>query len=214
MKYSCALHVEHEEPKNEHGEDAYTVFKLIQPINLYLNFEPNISIQTLAVLWNDRIDTRIIAMIEKGLIQGLLSPVILLREAEGTLHILYNGLLNYCTQSRFENAWREIARDAWEDEWTADFILDSQTYSAQAGDSAFRSCVNEIVCCHGLGLREFRGDRLHHHNRWQPDRLKEPERLDKSCTQVKPPVDFNALTTNCRSRIHAAFAPTQSCHLP
>ncbi len=131
-------------------------------------------------------------MIEKGLIQGVLSPVILLREAEGTLHILYNGLLNDCAQARFKNAWREIARDAWEDEWSADFILAPQSHSAHAGDRAFRSYADEIVYCHGLGLREFRGDRLHNYNRWQPYCLKESESLDKSCIQVNPPVDFNA----------------------
>lgn len=153
-------------------------------------------------------------MIEKGLIQGVLSPVMLLHEAEGTFHIVYSGLLNHCTQSRFENAWREIARDAWGDEWTAEFILDSQTHSGQVGDSAFRSYPNEVVYCHGLGLREFRGDRLHQHNRWQPHRLKEPERLDKPFIQVNPPVVSVLLTTNCRSRIHATFSPTQTCHLP
>lgn len=192
MTYSHVLQVEHEEPKNVYGEGAYTVFTFIQPINLELNFEPRICIQSLAVIWNDRVDTRIIAMIEKGLIQGVLSPVKLLHESEGTLHIVYNGLLSHCAQSHFESSWREIARDAWGDEWTADFILDSQTHSGQVGDSAFRNYADDIVCCHGLGLVEFKGDRLHYHNRWQPTRSKDPDRLDNCCTPANPPVDFNA----------------------
>lgn len=168
MKYSKILHVEHEEPMNEHGEGAYTVFNLIQPLGLDFNLQPKVHIQKLAVLWNKQTDTRLIAMIEKGLIQGALSPIKLLYVADGSLNIIYNVLLDIGAQSRFETLWIAIAREAWGEKWTANFIPCSQAYATCEGDNALRTYADVILCSHGLGLWEFTGDRLHHHNRWQP----------------------------------------------
>ncbi|MDW8843638.1 hypothetical protein [Pseudomonas fluorescens] len=126
-------------------------------------------IQNLAVFWNDRVDIRIIGMIQRGLIQGVLSPVKLLSVTEGTLNILYDSSISRTAQIRFEQTWSEIARKAWGDEWIASFISETQLRDINVRNTDFAIYADDIICSHGLGVGEFKSDRLHNLNRWQPD---------------------------------------------
>lgn len=65
MNYSKVLHIVHEEPMNYYSEGAYTVFSVTHCFNVNLTPESRVYIQNLAVFWNDRVDIRIIGMIER-----------------------------------------------------------------------------------------------------------------------------------------------------
>lgn len=169
MNYSKVLHIVHEEPMNDYAEGAYTVFSAIHCFNVNLTPEPRVFIQNLAVFWNDRVDIRIIGMIERGLIQGVLSPVKLLSVTKGTLNILYDSSISRNAQIRFEQTWSEIARKAWGEVWIASFISETQLRDIDVRNTDFAIYADDIICSHGLGIGEFKGDRLHHLNRWQPD---------------------------------------------
>lgn len=169
MNYSKVLHIVHEEPINDYTEGAYTVFSATHCFNVNLTPEPRVFIQNLAVFWNDRVDIRIIGMIERGLIQGVLSPVKILSVTESTLNILYDSSISRNAQIRFEQTWSEIARKAWGDEWIASFISETQLRDINLRTTDFATYADDIICSHGLGIEEFKGDRLHRLNRWQPD---------------------------------------------
>ncbi|KHK65897.1 hypothetical protein [Pseudomonas frederiksbergensis] len=154
---------------NDYSEGAYTVLSATHCFNVNLAPEPRVFIQNLAVLWNDRIDVHIIGMIEKGLIQGVLSPVKLLSVTEGTLNILYDSSISKNAQIRFEQTWSEIARKAWGDVSIASFISETQLRDIDLRNNDFAIYADYIICSHGLGIGEFKGDRLHYLNRWQPD---------------------------------------------
>ncbi|WP_367599122.1 hypothetical protein [Pseudomonas fulva] len=155
MIYSRVLQVEHEQPKNEYGQGAYTVFNVIQPYELDFQKAQKVQIQTLAVLWNDHVDTRVIAMIEDGLIGGVLPPVILLHSTHSVLNIVYSSQINPDAQAQFEQAWNKISENSWSDEWTTYFIRDSEAHSTYEGGRAFSAYANDILINHDLGVRKF-----------------------------------------------------------
>ncbi|MCU1733846.1 MULTISPECIES: hypothetical protein [unclassified Pseudomonas] len=171
MIYSRVLQVEHEQPKNEYGQGSYTVFNLIQPYKIDLKKARDVQIQTIAVLWNDQIDTRIIAMIERGLIEGVLSPVILLQTTQGILNVVHSSQMNPDVQPRFEQAWNEIAGSAWHDEWTTDFIRDSEANSTYEGGRIFRAYAHDILTNHELGVRKFTSEMFLHYEDWTPEKV-------------------------------------------
>lgn len=155
MIYSRVLQVEHEQPKNEYGQGAYTVFNVIQPYELDFQKAQKVQIQSLAVLWNDHVDTRVIAMIEDGLIDGVLPPVILLHATHSVLNIVYSSQLNPDAQAQFEQAWNRISENSWSDEWTTYFIRDSEAHTTYEGGRAFRAYAHDILINHDLGVRMF-----------------------------------------------------------
>jgi len=169
MNYSKVLYIVHEQPMNDYVEGAYTVFSATHCFNVNLTPEPRVFTKNLAVLWNDRVDIRVIGLIERGLIRGVLSSVKLLSVTGSTLNILYDSSISRNAQIRFEQAWSEIARKAWADVWIASIISETQLRAINIRNTDFAIYADDINCSHGLGIGEFKGDRPHHLNRWQPD---------------------------------------------
>lgn len=155
MNYSRVLQVEYEQPINEDGGGAYTVFNLIQPFKLDLRKSSKICIQTFAVLWNTQPDTRVIALIEKALIRGVLSPVKPLQTTEGILNIVYNCRFNLTEHPQFKEAWEDIAGCAFYDDWTAELFDENLVHSTISGGQIFRAYALEILSSHELGVRAF-----------------------------------------------------------
>lgn len=160
LNYSRILKVEHDEPRNKDGEGAYTVFTLIQPFHLDLKIANHICFQTFATLWNYEADTRILEIIETGLLKGILPPIKLLRAAGGTLHVVYNSDINSDAQPLFEETWAETAQRF---NWSAHFIPDLQVSIANTSDRAFVTFADEILFSHSIGLWELTEARLRHH---------------------------------------------------
>ncbi|MDH0302259.1 hypothetical protein D3C81_242190 [compost metagenome] len=189
MIYSKVLRVIHEQPMNEHGQEAYTVFITTHNFNLDLQPGARVLIQKFAVLWNDCVDMRIVAMIERGLIQGVLPPLKLLGVTGSFLNVVYDSSINATAYMRFEQAWREIAYNAWGDSWVANFVRETQIHDTNARDRSFCIDADGIIWGHGLGIWEFDGDRLHHFNGYRLANSQASAACD-ALPQSGPDLDF------------------------
>lgn len=171
MIYSRALQIEFEHVHNEEGEGAYTVFNVIQP--LLINRKPanEIMLQSFAILWTDSPDTRLIAMVEKALITGGLSPVKLLHASKGSLCVVYSNKLQGMDYLRFQDAWIDIALGVWYDEWNADLVNEEDVGCSRDGGRLFRTFAPAIFDKHDLGIKPFTGEMFLHHDDWTPDKI-------------------------------------------
>lgn len=171
MNYSRVLQVEHEQPSNVGGEGAYTIFNLVQPFKLSQKKSNKVSIQTLAVLWDTSPDTRVIAMIEKGLIRGVLSPVKLLQASEGVLSVVYDSHLTCNEFPQFKGAWENIGGCAFYEDWTVEFFDESLIHNNVSGGRILRAYALEILSSHELGVRAFTEKMFLHHAEWSPENI-------------------------------------------
>lgn len=93
MVYSRFLYTEYEQPHNEDGEGAYTIFSTQQFID-YDSFPlDEFCIQYFAVLWESLYDTRIIEIIERAIAIQEFTPVKLLHASKGVLTVAYDRRL-------------------------------------------------------------------------------------------------------------------------
>lgn len=75
-----------------------------------------VCIQTFAVLWDTVKDTRIIDLIERSIVQGVLSPVKLLHASKGTLMVVYDHRIAQSVKEDLEEAWQDLAGAVMYDE--------------------------------------------------------------------------------------------------
>lgn len=136
------------------------MFTLIQPFHLNLQIANHVCFQTFATLWNDEPDTRILEVIEKGLLQGILPPVKLLRLAGEILHVVYSSDIHCDAQTLFEDKWAETAKEF---NWFVNFIPELQASIVNTGDRAFVNFADEILFSHSIGLWELTEARLRRH---------------------------------------------------
>lgn len=169
MIYSRVLHVEYEHPNNDEGDGAYTLFSLIQPLQMNRKPTKDVMAQYLAVLWAGLPDTRLIALIEKALISGVLAPVKLLHASEGNLCVVYSGHLREIDYAWFEDAWTDLALGVWYDEWIAEFFREDSLSGVQNGGRLFRHFASEILTKHNLGITPFTDEMFLFHEEWAPD---------------------------------------------
>ena len=81
--YSRLLYTEHEQPHNDDGEGAYTIFSTPQLFGADCVPLGDMSVQKFAVLWEGQPDTRVIDLIEQSIMLTILSPVRLLNASKG-----------------------------------------------------------------------------------------------------------------------------------
>lgn len=158
MIYSRLLYTEHEHPHDEHGEGAYTIFSTQQTKNVNSMPLSAVSLQKFAVLWEDRPDTRVIDLIEEGIIKGALAPGKLLHASEGTLFIAYDSMLDDGHYEGFVNAWADIASGALYDCWTATFIVDLDVTNRVESCRLFINYAPGMLENNVLGTTDFTSD--------------------------------------------------------
>jgi hypothetical protein len=169
MTYSLALQTVHEQPANSDGSGAYTVLSVIQPFNLKLKKSKSVCIQKLAILWKDTVDTRLIAIVEKALIAGVLPPVKALYAAKGDLNIIYNSEFNGDDLPKFYEKWSRLASGAWYDEWAAIFFSEHEV--AQNIGNSFFVDIREILDRHDFGIQPFTEEMFLFHDDWTPENI-------------------------------------------
>lgn len=160
MIYSRLLYTEHEDPAGKNGEDAFTIFSTQQINDRNLNFMDEVCIQTFAVLWDKVKDTRIIDLIERSIVQGVLSPVKLLHASKGTLMVVYDHQIVQSVKLDLEEAWQDLASGVMYDEWTAELIPDSKAGSEAYGGRILRD---------DLGITELTRDMFLFADKWTPE---------------------------------------------
>src|SRR5690606_7301505 len=127
----------HEQPHNEDGEGAYTIFSTQQLFGADCVPLDVTGIQKFAVLWEGQPDTRVIDLIEQSIILNLLSPVKLLNASKGMLVVVYDDILAGENLGLFHLGWEEIAAGVMYDEWTTLFIKDTDAGFGFVGGRIF-----------------------------------------------------------------------------
>lgn len=125
MIYSRLLYTEHEQPHNNDGEGAYTIFSTQQLFGADCVPLGDMSVQKFAVLWEGQTDTRVIDLIEQSIMLTILSPVRLLNASKGTLVVVHDSKLVGENYKLFCLVWEKIAAGVMYDEWTVLFVKDT-----------------------------------------------------------------------------------------
>ena len=171
MIYSRLLYTEHEQPHNDDGEGAYTIFstqQLFGPDCVPLNVT---GIQKFAVLWEGQPDTRVIDLIEQSIILNLLSPVKLLNASKGMLVVVYDDVLVGESFELFHLGWEEIAAGVMYDDWTVLLIKDVAAGLGFDGGRIFRKFVRDILDDNEIGIFEFTSKMFLFNDDWTPEKV-------------------------------------------
>lgn len=191
MIYSRLLYTEHEQPHNDDGEGAYTLFSTQQLFGANCVPLGDMSVQKFAVLWEGLPDTRVIDLIEQSIMLTILSPVKLLNASKGTLVIVHDSKLIEENYKLFCLVWEKIAAGVMYDDWTVHFIKDIDVGSGFGGGRIFRQFARSILEDNELGIMEFTRDMFLFKDDWAPENIfgpppgEEPE-ADPEQTKAAP----------------------------
>lgn len=180
MIYSRLLYTEHEQPHNDDGEGAYTIFSTQQLFGADCVLLGDMSVQKFAVLWEGQIDTRVIDLIEQSIILTILSPVRLLNASKGTLVVVHDSKLVGENYKLFCVVWEKIAAGVMYDEWTVLFVNDTGAGLGLQGGRIFRQFAREILDNNELGIVEFTPDMFLFKDDWAPENIFGPPPDDES----------------------------------
>lgn len=192
MIYSRWLYTEHEQPHNDDGEGAYTIFSTQQLFGADCMPLEAMSIQKFAVLWEDQPDTRVIDLIEQSIILIILSPVKLLHASEGMFVVVYDSKLVGENYKLFQLAWAEIASGVMYDEWTVLFIKETDAGHGYDGGRTFRQFARGILDNHDIGITEFTPEMFLFKEDWAPENVfgPAPEEVDAESEQLRDGPDL------------------------
>jgi hypothetical protein len=171
MIYSRWLYTEHEQPQNDDGEGAYTIFSTQQLFGADCMALDLVCIQRFAVLWEGLPDTRVIDLIEQSIILAVLSPVKLLNASKGMLVVVYDAILVGETYELFHLAWAKIAAGVMYDEWTVLLIKDTDAGLGFDGGRIFREFARDILDNNDIGITEFTPDMFLFKDDWSPENV-------------------------------------------
>ncbi|MFI3046588.1 hypothetical protein [Pseudomonas coronafaciens] len=171
MIYSRLLYTEHEQPHNDHGEGAYTIFSTQQLFGPDCAPIGDMCIQKFAVLWEGQPDTRVIDLIEQSIMVTTLSPVKLLNASKGTLVVVHDSKLVGENYKLFCLVWEKIAAGVMYDEWTVLFVKDTGAGLGLAGGRIFRQFARGILENNEIGIVEFTPDMFLFKDDWAPENI-------------------------------------------
>ncbi|MCH5518696.1 hypothetical protein [Pseudomonas syringae] len=171
MIYSRLLYTEHEQPHNDEGEGAYTIFSTQQLFGADCAPLGDMSAQKFAVLWEGQPDTRVIDLIEQAIVLTILSPVKLLNASKGTLVVVHDSKLVGENNKLFCLAWEKLAAGVMYDEWTVLFVKDTGAGPGLEGGRIFRQFAREILDNNELGIVEFTPDMFLFKDDWAPENI-------------------------------------------
>jgi hypothetical protein len=180
MIYSRLLYTEHEQPHNDDGEGAYTIFSTQQLFGADCMPLEAVCIQKLAVLWEDQPDTRVIDLIEQSIILVILSPVKLLHASEGMLVVVYDSTLVGENFELFHLAWAKIAAGVMYEEWTVLLIKDTDAGHGFDGGRIFRKFARSILDNNEIGISDFTPDLFLFKDDWAPENVFGPKSFEEA----------------------------------
>lgn len=180
MIYSRLLYTEHEQPHNDDGEGAYTIFSTRQLFGADCVPLDDMSIQKFAVLWEGQPDTRVIDLIEQSIMLTILSPVKLLNASKGMLVVVHDSKLVGENYKLFCLVWAKIAAGVMYDEWTVLFIKDTDAGFGLDGGRIFRKFARDILDNNDIGITEFTPDMFLFKDDWTPENVLGPPPLEEA----------------------------------
>lgn len=96
----------------------YTVVSHLQFLDHDLKRRQYVGLQRLAIIWSSDQDTRIIDIIERAIVEQVLSPVKLFHASEDCLEIVIDKRLSIESWTVFISMWEEPACSAIMEAWT------------------------------------------------------------------------------------------------
>ncbi|WP_111280155.1 hypothetical protein [Pseudomonas fluorescens] len=103
---------EHDLIDRKDGNLVASIYSTYQDLEANFGFREQAGIQTFAVLWGQNgFDSRLIRLVEEGIIESVLSPVQLIHQCNGLLTIILNPAFSGCPRD-FVDAWQGIAFNA------------------------------------------------------------------------------------------------------
>lgn len=171
MIYSRLLYTEHEQPHNDDGEGAYTIFSTQQLFGPDCVPIGDMCIQKFAVLWEGQLDTRVIDLIEQSIMLTILSPVRLLNASKGTLVVVHDSKLVGENYKLFCLVWEKIAAGVMYEEWTVMFVKDTDAGLGLVGGRIFRAFARGILDSNEIGIVGFTPDMFLFKDDWAPENI-------------------------------------------
>ncbi|MBK5479414.1 hypothetical protein JFU04_25425 [Pseudomonas sp. TH21] len=120
MNYSKFFHTEYDEqaPVGKIGRGShYSVLSTLQLRDEHLNFLDETKVQRIGVIWDEDHDTRIIEVLERALVTGILSPVQFIGERKGGVTIIVDKNNAQAKGADFLRKWEKICMSVDCDSW-------------------------------------------------------------------------------------------------
>lgn len=125
----------------------YSVFRCVERADVTLEpVQHNAEVHDFAVIWDEDHDTRIIELIERIYMRGLMSPIQFIGERKGMVTIILAA--RFCTYGKDVEAYKsqvsEIVDSLEFDSWTVDFgIFDRNSFGVNQNDACRIICDEE-----------------------------------------------------------------------
>ncbi|PMX02340.1 hypothetical protein C1X59_08445 [Pseudomonas sp. FW215-R2] len=165
---------EHDLIDRKDGNLVASIYSTYQALEANFGFREQAGIQTFAILWGQNgFDSRLIRIVEKGIIESVLSPVQLIHHSNGLLTIILNPAFRRHPND-FVDAWQEIALNAAYDnlELRCMYEKDNRLYN---DGRLLHDQVKSIIATEILDILDYRSAHSLFDNEWDESDFDGPE---------------------------------------
>lgn len=145
---------EHDLIDRKGGKLVASIYSTHQALEANFGFREQTGIQTFGVLWGQNgLDSRLINIIEEGIVEAVLSPIQLFHHHHGTLTIILNPRFRRCPTD-FIDAWQGIALNSNFDhlELRCLYAKDNRLYK---DGRQFCELVKNVISSEMLGIEDY-----------------------------------------------------------
>lgn len=180
MAYSSLFSVIHDEkePVGNIGRGThYSVLSCVQwaDVNLMPYAPEDAEIQKFSVIWDEDHDERVIPVIERAYIKGLMAPVKFVGERKGSLTVIVDSdFWKLCGDKReYRLAWQKVAGTVTDDWWNCEVFPENEAAESgmvHPGSEKLVVYLKNIDNLWSLGLSPYKTSR-HAASACQPPEL-------------------------------------------
>lgn len=160
MNYSKFFHTEYDEqsPIGKIGRGAhYSVLSTLQQRDEHLNFMSESKIQRIGLIWDEDHDDRIIEVLERALVKGILSPVRFIGERKGGVTIIVDKNNAQARHPAFRKTWESICNSVDSDSWafSIETIENDTGMIIQTSNDQIKTYLTNIDNLWSIGLFDY-----------------------------------------------------------
>ncbi|EJN39597.1 hypothetical protein PMI38_00829 [Pseudomonas sp. GM84] len=145
---------EHDLIDRKDGKLVASIYSTPQSLEPNFGYREQLGIQTFGVLWGQNgFDSRIINIIEEGIVESALSPIQLFHHDHGTLTIILNPRFRRCP-SDFIDAWQGIAFNSVFDHLELRCLYEKDNRLYKDGRQ-FCDLVKTVISSEMLGIENY-----------------------------------------------------------
>jgi hypothetical protein len=132
------------------------VISHIQWLDQDLSFSFEAKLQRFAIVWRAHKDIRVIPILEKALIGGIIAPVLCVSVRNNSLELFLGSESPLVHDVEFNIAWSNVAYCDDGEQWSVTISkLRRFSHDASVYDEEHQRFVSTVVYCCGLGLDSF-----------------------------------------------------------